>query len=88
MSSLKPGDLALIIKSADGLSVGKIVTCVQIEFIHQEYGTIWLVQSANDDLVTIYGGIGNNVHIPASWLMKIPNDPLPDETLEKEKEMI
>lgn len=88
MNSLKPGDLALIIKSADGLSVGKIVTCIQIDFIHDEYGIIWLVQSAKDDLVTIYGGVGNNVHVPQSWLMKIPKDPLPENELTLEKEVV
>ncbi len=79
MSSLQPGDLALIIRSLDGHSTGKTVTCVQIDFVdHPKYGTIWLVKS-NQNLVTEYGGVGDNVHVPASWLMKIPKDPLPDE---------
>lgn len=71
-NSLEPGDLAEIIKSLDGLSVGKIVQCVRIDYVnHPEYGTIWLVQSKSDDLVTEYGGVGDNVHVPADWLKKI-----------------
>jgi hypothetical protein len=78
--SLQPGDLALIIRSLDGHSTGKIVTCVQIDFIaHEKYGTIWLVKSDRNDLITEYGGVGNNFHVPQSWLLKIPKDPLPDE---------
>lgn len=77
---LSPGDLAIIIKSRDGLSIGKIVECVQIDFVgHPEFGTVWLVKSSRADLVTEYGGVGDNFHVPATWLKRIPNDPLPDE---------
>lgn len=77
---LAPGDLAIIIKSRDGLSIGKIVECVQIDFVdHPELGTIWLVKSNTANLVTEYGGVGDNFHVPAAWLKRIPNDPLPDE---------
>lgn len=76
---LKPGDLAIIIKSRDGISIGKIVECVQIDFVgHPDFGTIWLVKSSRQDLVTEYGGVGDNFHVPADWLRKIPSDPLPD----------
>lgn len=78
-NKLGPGDLAIIIKSNDGLSVGKIVECVQIDFVeHPQYGTIWLVKSNREDLITEYGGVGNNLHVPQAWLRKIPNNPLPD----------
>lgn len=84
-SNLEPGDLALVIKSLDGHAIGKIVTCVQVDFVnHDQYGTIWLVKSSREDLVTEYGGVGNNAHMPASWLKKIPKDPLPDEELSDE----
>lgn len=76
---LEPGNLAIIIKSIDGLSVGKIVTCVQIDGTHPQYGIIWLVESSHGNLVTEYGGVGNTAHVPQDWLKKIPKDPLPDE---------
>jgi hypothetical protein len=77
---LSPGDLAIIIKSRDGLSIGKIVECVQIDFVgHPELGTIWLVKSQRHDLVTEFGGISDTFHVPATWLKRIPTDPLPDE---------
>ena len=80
MNDLKPGDLALVIKSLDNHAVGKIVECVQVDFVnHPQHGTIWLVKSQRSDLVTEFGGVGDNVHMPQSWLKKIPNDPLPDE---------
>jgi hypothetical protein len=84
-NALEPGDLAEIIKSLDGHCTGKIIECVRIEYIdHPEYGTIWLVQSPSDDLITEYGGVGNNVHVPASWLRKIPKDKTDDLVLESE----
>jgi hypothetical protein len=79
-NDLKPGDLAIIIKSLDGHCTGTIVECVQIDFMnHEEHGTIWLVRSNNANLITEYGAVGDNVHVPQDWLKKIPNDPLPDE---------
>lgn len=80
MSSLEPGDLAIVIKSLDGHTTGKIVECVQIDYInHPDHGTIWLVKSKGSDLVSEYGGIGETVHVPQDWLKKIPKGPLPDE---------
>ena len=79
-SKLEPGDLAIVIKSLDGHTTGKIVECVQIDYInHPEYGVIWLVKSSRDDLISEYGGVSDTVHIPQDWLMKIPKDPLPEE---------
>ena len=80
---LKPGDLAIIIKSLDGLSIGKIVECVQIDYVgHPEHGTIWLVKSSRADLVDELGGKTTTFHVPAAWLSRIPDDPLPDDSLE------
>ena len=67
---LSPGDLAIIINSALGLSVGKVVQCVSIVGTHSEYGTVWNVGS-REPLMTEYGGHGNNVHIPAIWLRRV-----------------
>jgi hypothetical protein len=87
LKPLAPGDLAFIIKSRDGLSIGKIVECVQIDFVdHPEFGTIWLVKSNTANLVTEYGGIGDNFHVPATWLKRIPNEPLNDEFEELERD--
>ena len=76
---LQPGDLAIIIKSVDGLSIGKIVECVRIDGYHSKFGTIWLVQSQSSDLISEFGATGNRVHVAQDWLKKIPKDPLPDE---------
>lgn len=88
---LTPGDLAIIKKSIDGLSVGKIVECVRIDGTHSQHGIIWLVKSTGSDLVSEFGAVGDHVHVPQDWLQKIPKDPLPDEddeeTLDKIKEL-
>ena len=79
-NQLVPGDLAIIIKSVDGLSIGKIVECVKIDYVgHPDHGTIWLVKSSRQDLVSEYGGVTSDIHVPQDWLKKIPNDPLLDE---------
>lgn len=84
---LEPGDLAIIVKSIDGASVGKIVTCVQVDGVHSKYGVVWLVESPTP-IVTEYGGVGNRVHVPQDWLKKIPKDPLPDEEDEKQVDLV
>jgi hypothetical protein len=89
-SKLEPGDLAIIIKSVDGASVGKIVTAVKVAGTHSKYGTVWLIESPSI-LVTEFGGVGNQAHSPEDWLRKIPKDPLPDfdedEELNLDKEV-
>lgn len=70
MSALSPGDLAIIIESIMGQSVGAIVQCVAIRGEHSQYGTIWQVRSKGE-LVSEYGGVGNTVDVPAIWLKKI-----------------
>jgi hypothetical protein len=84
---LSPGDLAHIIRSVDGLSVGRVVQCVQVDGVHSRYGTMWLVQ-AQDELVTEYGGVGHRVHLPADWLKKIMPPALPDKVREKVLEFV
>ena len=88
-NQLEPGDLAIIIRSIDNLSVGKIVECVQIDAVgHPKFGTVWLVKSTGSDLVTMFGGVGDNAHVPQDWLKKIPKDALPDEEEVKELEYV
>lgn len=79
---LEPGDLAVFIKSLDGLNVGKVVQCVRVAGIHPDYGLYWLVRSRDNDLISEYGGIGDTVHAPHDWLRKITPPPLtlPNET--------
>jgi hypothetical protein len=67
---LEPGCLAVVIKSVEGASVGKIVQCVKIQGEHSLYGTIWRVRSQST-IVTEYGGVGNEADCPAKWLKKI-----------------
>ena len=64
------GGLSEIIKSVDGLSVGKIVQCVRVEGTHTQHGIIWLVRSKSD-LVTEYGAVGKECHVPDDWLRPI-----------------
>ena len=40
---LVPGDLAVVIKSVRGISIGRIVECIKIEAVTEKYGTVWLV---------------------------------------------
>lgn len=71
---LSPGDLAIIIDSVMGKSIGQIVQCVSIAGDHSEYGQMWLV-SSNTKLVTEYGGVFDKLHVPTKWLKKIkPGD--------------
>lgn len=80
MKNLEPGDLAIVTKSLDGHTTGKIVECVRIDYLgHPEHGTVWLVRSQGSDLISEYGGISDTVHVPQDWLKKIPKDLLPDE---------
>jgi hypothetical protein len=64
------GDLAEIVKSVDGLSVGKIVQCVQFAGHHSKHGPVWKVRSKST-LVTEYGGVGSEAHVPDDWLRPI-----------------
>jgi hypothetical protein len=86
-NQLSPGDLAEIIKSVDGISVGKIVQCVQVDGVHSKHGTMWLV-SARDELVTEYGAVGIRAHVPQAWLKKILPPGTPEKILEKELERV
>ena len=76
---LKPGDLAIIIKSVEGKAIGKIVECMRIDHINATYGTIWWVKAPSNMKVV---GIdeGTNMGLcPQDWMRKIPNDPLQDD---------
>lgn len=77
------GDLARIIKSVDGMSVGKIVQCVRVEGVHSQHGAIWLVRGAQ--MVSEYGGVGDTVHVPDDWLIPIKPGELDSTTLSKKE---
>ena len=80
---LVPGDLCHIIKSIDGISVGRTVQCIQIDGTHTEHGIIWLV-SSTEDLVSEYGAIGKKMHVPSDWLKKILPPGLHNKVLDKQ----
>jgi hypothetical protein len=80
-NNLSPGDLAIIIKSVDGISVGRVVQCLRAEGSHTKHGLIWYV-SSKEDLVSEYGMVGKNMHVPQDWLKKIEPPPLPEKTRE------
>ena len=83
-NELEPGCLAIIIESALGINIGRIVTCVKIKGDHTLYGPVWTVYS-KDPISSEYGAMGHNVDVPAKWLKKInPNDH--DTTRNKELE--
>lgn len=85
MSKFEPGCLAVIIQSAIGHTVGKIVQCVKIKGEHSLYGTVWEVRS-REELVTEYGGHGHLVDVPAKWMRPIePGDHL--KTVNKVEEL-
>lgn len=85
-NKLEPGDLAIVIKSASGKSLGKIVECVKTDGEHSQLGLMWIVKS-NSPLKTIGGDVLTQVHVPQDWLRKIPKDPLPEDEEIKELEM-
>ena len=69
-NDLSPGDLAIIIESALGVNVGRIVQCINTVGEHSLYGIVWNVRS-KDPIVSEYGGHGHTVHVPQKWLKKI-----------------
>lgn len=83
---LSPGDLAIVIKSATGKAVGKIVECIKVDgFFGEAQTPVWLVRSSSK-IQTIGGEAMFEAHVLQTWLRRIPNDPLPDEDFEVEKE--
>lgn len=78
-NGLAPGDLATIVQSVMGVSVGKIVQCVDRVGVHSQYGVVWNVRS-KDAIVTEYGGHGNSAHVPEIWLRKIKPGELDKQT--------
>lgn len=68
--NLRPGDLAIIVESALGMQIGKIVQCVKLDGQHSLYGPMWVV-SSKEEMITEYGGKFQKVHMPQKWLRKI-----------------
>jgi hypothetical protein len=75
---LAPGDLAIIIKSINNRSIGKIVECIKVDGEHSLYGIMWLVKS-NSHMTSSTGERLLELHCAQDWLKKIPNDPLSDD---------
>lgn len=77
----KPGDLAVIVRSADGAAVGRIVEVLMGDGSHSEFGHIWRVKSRGKGVVTIHGTLAVFFHMPDAWLRPIRDDGGQDETL-------
>ena len=77
----KPGDLAVIVRSADGQAVGRIVECLRIEGAHSELGPMWRVKTSGKGVVTIHGTLAVFFHMPDSWLRPIRDNDGEDEIL-------
>ena len=84
--NLSPGDLAIIVQSVLGVSIGKVVQCVGTVGTHTEFGLVWNVRS-KDAITTEYGGHGNSAHVPEIWLRKIEPGEL-DKTKTKTLERV
>ena len=83
---ISPGDLAIVIQSMSGKSVGSIVTCISMDGEHELLGRIWLVETGRP-IRTVGGDTVRRAHIPEKWLKKIPSDPLPAEQEDHELEI-
>lgn len=84
--NVQKGDLAVIIESAMGLSVGKIVEVTAAIGEHSLLGPMWRCRSTKGELTTEYGATGAWVDMPDKWLKKI-EDQLPDESSKEILEM-
>lgn len=73
--NVKQGDLATIIKSVDGINVGKIVEVLQYEGEHSKFCPIWHIRSKGCDLITEYGAVGPECDCPDAWLRPLPPEP-------------
>lgn len=78
----KPGDLAIVIRSSRGVSVGKVVQCIRplIGYVFQNLGSAdaWLTEPM------LKGGpYDQETPCPDAWLRPIrdPGDDATDETL-------
>ena len=67
----KKGDLAVIIKSVDGLNVGRIVEVLDYLGEHSKYGPIWHVRTRGRALITEYGAMGPECDCADDWLRPI-----------------
>ena len=66
--NVKSGDRAVIIKSALGVNIGRVIDVGEYRGEHTQYGPIWHVYSTGSALVTEYGGIGKECDCADDWL--------------------
>jgi hypothetical protein len=81
--NVEPGDLAEVIQSVDGASIGMIVQVIEFKGHHSLYGPVWTCRSKSN-IVTEYGGVGNTADFADDWLRRIKAPPLPEKVLDKE----
>jgi hypothetical protein len=79
---VKQGDMAEVIQSIDGASVGLIVNVVAYQGEHSLYGPIWRCRS-NSNIVTEFGGVGHEADFADDWLRKIEPPEKTDTTNNK-----
>lgn len=72
--NVQQGDLAIIVKSVDGVNIGKIVEVCEFMGNHSKFGPIWHVRSKGNDLVTEYGAVGPECDCADDWLKPLPPD--------------
>lgn len=94
--NVKPGDLARVICTAlgpNGAAVGCIVRVlpdpseIPYSIPHTLHGKMWrcaLVKGANQ-LVTEYGGVGNEADFADDWLVRIDPEELTKDQSEKKE---
>jgi len=67
---VKPGDMARVIKSHDGINVGIEVEVCSFQGMHSKLGVIWRCR-ARQEIVTYMGGVGHFADFADDWLLKI-----------------
>ena len=72
--NVKQGDIAIIVKSAMGLNIGRIVEVGDYVGEHSKLGPIWHVRTKGRALVTEYGAIGPECDCADDWLRPLPPD--------------
>ena len=87
--NVSKGDLARIVKSSfpgredSDENNDKIVEVLYQRGEHSKYGVIWRIRSKTQDLVTEYGGVGNECDIEDDRLRRVDSTPIQKKIEEK-----
>jgi len=69
-NELEPGCLAVVIKSSTGLSLNRVVQCIEFIQNHPNYGGVWRVRS-DSPFSFKSGNPWYTAYAPPSWIRKI-----------------